>query len=71
MSQTEECATKRVFSVIIWYNDVVGSDYLIFFAGITVFSPVAGLPYILIIHSIFFKFHSNSRKNVTDSIHIV
>ena len=24
MNQTEECGTKRVFGVIIWYNDVVG-----------------------------------------------
>ena len=23
MNQTEECAMKRVFGVIIWYNDVV------------------------------------------------
>ena len=24
MKQTEECAIKRVFGVIIWYNNVVG-----------------------------------------------
>ena len=42
MNQTEECATKRVFGVIIWYDNVVGKRLLDFFAG-SAFSQVAGL----------------------------
>ena len=30
MNQTEECATKRVFGVIVWYNNVVGKCLLDF-----------------------------------------
>ena len=48
MNQTEQCATKRVFGVMIWYNNVVGKRLLDFFAG-SVFSLVAGLSYVLIV----------------------
>ena len=49
MNQTEECATKRVSGVKIWYNNVVGKLLLYFLTSLTVFSPITGLSYILII----------------------
>ena len=44
-----ECATKRVFGVINSYDDVVGKRLLDLLAGLTVFSLVTDLSYILII----------------------
>ena len=50
MDQSEECAMKRVFCVIIWYNNVVGKSSVDFLpAGLIVLSLVTGFSYILII----------------------
>ena len=49
MNQTEECAMKRVFGVMIWYNNVGGKRLVDFLAGLTVFSPITGLSYVLIV----------------------
>ena len=49
MNKTEECKTKRVFVVIISYDNDVGKRLLDVLAGLTVFSLVTGLSYILII----------------------
>ena len=49
MNQTEKCATKRIFGVIILYDNVVGKRLLDFLAGLTVFPLVTDLSYILII----------------------
>ena len=49
MNQTEECATKRVFGIIIWYDNVVIDILLDILAGLTVFCLVTGLSHILII----------------------
>ena len=43
MNQAEECATKRVFGVIISYDNVVCKCLLDLLAGLTVFSLVTGL----------------------------
>ena len=42
MNQTDELPTKRVFGVMM----LLITDYLIF-AGLTAFSPVTGLSYII------------------------
>ena len=49
INQTEECATKRVFGVIISHDNVVGKRLLDILAGLTIFSLVTGFSYILII----------------------
>ena len=49
MNQTEKCATKRVFGVIISYENVLGKRLLDFLASSTVFSLLTVLSYILII----------------------
>ena len=41
--------TKRVFGVIIWYDNVIAKGLLDFLAGLTFFSPITGSSYILII----------------------
>ena len=48
MNQTDECATKCVLSVIIPCHNVVGKRLLDFLAGLTIFSLVTGLSYIMI-----------------------
>ena len=50
MNQSKEGATKRVFCIIIWYNNVVGDSLLDFLAvGRIVLFLVTGFFYILII----------------------
>ena len=46
MKQTDELVTKRVLDVIT----LLITDYLIFFSGLTAFSPVTGLCYIIAFH---------------------